>query len=74
MSTPQRLIGTVRTLRQGYGFIEAPGTKDHFFHKSNLTAGKHQFGVLEEGYRVEFTPGHDPDGRPRAEDVSVLNS
>lgn len=73
MDSVQRLRGTIRTLGPGYGFIVAPGHKDHFFHKSNLSAGKAAFAGLAEGQPVEFTPSVDPQHPgPRADAVAVI--
>ena len=58
----QRLIGD-----KGFGFIKDEGGQEYFFHRSELRDGT-RFESLQEGQRVEFTPGQGPKG-PRAEAV-----
>lgn len=56
--------GTIKTLRESYGFITVEGQdKDLFFHKSETS----QFESLEEGDKVEFSEG---EGR-RGDTVAV---
>jgi cold shock CspA family protein len=57
---------------KGYGFIvPTDGTPDLFVHQSSiLTDG---FRSLAEGEDVEFDVGQDPNGRPRAINVSGPN-
>jgi CspA family cold shock protein len=61
--------GTIKTLRNGYGFISYPGAeKDIFFHATSLTGA--QFDSLREGQAVEFEIGESPKG-PAAVNVKV---
>jgi cold shock protein len=67
--------GTIKSLRsdRGFGFIAVEGERDElFFHSSAVETGT--FDQLQEGQRVEFTPGTDPrnPGRSRAEHVRVI--
>lgn len=56
--------GTIKTLRESFGFITVEGQdKDLFFHKSETS----QFESLEEGDTVEFSEG---EGR-RGDTVAV---
>ena len=70
------LRGTIRAIKQGYGFIRDELTRqDHFFHKSELV--KCNFDELEPGAAVEFfgliedKPPHQ--GRRKAHDVVLIN-
>ncbi|MFO7901399.1 MAG: cold-shock protein [Planctomycetota bacterium] len=60
--------GTIKRLTdRGFGFIEAGGDKDLFFHSSSLEGVS--FDELHEGQRVSFTEARGPKG-PCAENVS----
>ncbi len=62
--------GTIKRLTdKGFGFIDKGGSKDLFFHMSNLVDTS--FEELQEGQRVSFTEGEGPKG-PRAENVQVI--
>lgn len=62
--------GTIKRLTdKGFGFIEAGGEKDLFFHSSGLDGVS--FDQLQVGQRVSFTEGRGEKG-PRAENVKVL--
>lgn len=62
--------GTIKRLTdKGFGFIDKGGSKDLFFHMSNLV--DISFEELQEGQRVSFTEGEGPKG-PRAENVQVM--
>lgn len=59
--------GTIKRLTdKGFGFIDAGGSKDLFFHMSALQGVR--FDDLREGQRVTFTEGRGPKG-PCAENV-----
>jgi len=59
--------GTIKRLTdKGFGFIDTGGSKDLFFHSSNLEGVR--YDELKEGQRVSFTEGQGPKG-PRAENV-----
>jgi CspA family cold shock protein len=59
--------GTIKRLTdKGFGFIDAGGSKDLFFHSSSVIDG--DFDDLREGQRVSFTEGRGPKG-PCAENV-----
>ncbi|NIP84244.1 MAG: cold shock domain-containing protein [Planctomycetales bacterium] len=62
--------GTIKRLTdKGFGFIDAGGEKDMFFHSSNLEGVR--YDELREGQRVSFTEGQGPKG-PRAENVKLI--
>ena len=66
---PTTMQGTIKTLRNGYGFIGYDGAeKDLFFHATNLVGA--QFNNLREGQPVEFEIGDSPKG-PAAVNVKV---
>lgn len=62
--------GTIKKLTdKGFGFIDTGGSKDLFFHQSNLEGVSYE--QLREGQRVSFTEGRGPKG-PRAENVKLV--
>ena len=62
--------GTIkRVTDKGFGFIDTGGSKDLFFHMSNLEGVR--FEDLYEGQQVSFTEGQGPKG-PRAENVRLV--
>lgn len=58
-----------RLTDKGFGFIEAGGGKDMFFHRSSVEGA--DFNDLQEGQRVSFEVGQGPKG-PCAEQVRPL--
>ena len=59
--------GTIKRLTdKGFGFIDIGGSKDMFFHATNVEGVR--FDELFEGQKVTFTEGEGPKG-PRAENV-----
>lgn len=62
--------GTIKKLTdKGFGFIDTGGSKDLFFHLSNLDGCEYE--ELHEGQRVSFEEGQGPKG-PRAENVRPI--
>ena len=62
--------GTIKKLTdKGFGFIEAGGSKDLFFHSSSLEGVS--FDELREGQKVSFTEGRGERG-PCAENVQPV--
>ena len=62
--------GTIKRLTdKGFGFIDAGGGKDLFFHMS--ACNDVRFEELQEGQQVSFEVGEGPKG-PCAENVRVL--
>jgi len=61
--------GTIKRLTdKGFGFIDAGGGNDLFFHMSACDGCR--FDELQEGQRVSFDVGQGPKG-PRAENVRL---
>jgi CspA family cold shock protein len=66
----QMAEGTIKRLTdKGFGFIDAGGSKDLFFHSSSVESGS--FDELHEGQKVSYTEGQGPKG-PRAENVQPI--
>ncbi len=62
--------GTIKKLMdRGFGFINAEGKEDLFFHSNSLEGV--EFNSLSEGQEVEFEKGQGRDGRPAAVKVSL---
>jgi CspA family cold shock protein len=62
--------GTIKRLTdKGFGFIDAGGGKDLFFHMSAVESVR--FEDLKQGQRVSFVEGQGPKG-PRAENVKPI--
>jgi len=58
---------------RGFGFISPEGGgSDIFFHCSSLPQ-KSDFDALEEGLRVDYSLGDGKNGRPKAENVTVVD-
>ncbi len=58
-----------RLTEKGFGFIDTGGSKDLFFHSSDLEGVSYE--ELHEGQRVSFNEGSGPKG-PRAENVTSI--
>ena len=54
---------------KGFGFINAGGEEDLFFHSNSLEGV--EFNSLSEGQEVEFEKGQGRDGRPAAVNVRL---
>lgn len=69
----ERQTGTVKWFNasKGYGFISKDGGGDLFVHYSAIRGDGYK--SLEEGQKVEFTPGEGQKG-PQAQDVVVLDN
>ena len=62
--------GTIKRLTdRGFGFIKTAGTKDLFFHSSNVQDVS--FNDLREGQKVSYTEGQGKKG-PCAENVKPI--
>lgn len=63
--------GTIKRLTdKGFGFLDTGGSKDLFFHSSNVEGARYE--DLREGQRVSYAEGQGPKG-PRAENVKPVN-
>jgi CspA family cold shock protein len=63
------MTGTIKTLKNGFGFIAVEGKDDLFFHVSELAEGV-DFDSLQEGQAVSFEEGSGPKG-PMATNVAL---
>ncbi len=62
--------GTIKKLMdKGFGFINAGGEEDLFFHSNSLEGV--EFNSLSEGQEVEFEKGQGREGRPAAVNVRL---
>ena len=62
--------GTIKKLMdKGFGFINAGGEEDFFFHSNSLEGV--EFNSLSEGQEVEFEEGQGRNGRPAAVNVRL---
>ncbi len=62
--------GTIKKLTdKGFGFIDAGGSKDLFFHSSSVESGG--FDELREGQKVSYTEARGEKG-PCAENVKPV--
>ncbi len=65
--------GTIKLLmNRGYGFIQTEDGTDLFFHRSALEGV--EFNSLSEGQEVEFEKSQDPNGRPAAVKVRLIET
>jgi cold shock protein len=55
---------------KGFGFIDVGQNNDLFFHASNLEGV--DYNELQEGQRVSFNEGQGREGKPRAENVTLV--
>jgi len=63
-------VGSIKRLTdKGFGFIDAGGDKDLFFHSSSVEGVG--FDDLQEGQKVSYTEAQSPKG-PRAENVKPV--
>lgn len=67
------LTGTIRTLRETYGFINGADGIDYFFIPSGLQMTTRRFHELSVGDDVQFIPIEHPKG-PRAIEILVKES
>lgn len=69
---PARLNGSIRALKQGYGFIAGDDGEDYFFHWSAMDKDSTDFRELVLRQRVEFHIEMSSRG-PRAVEIVVLS-
>ena len=63
--------GTIKVLKEGFGFISSPEEKgDTFFHANDLESG--DFNSLSVGDTLTFEIGEGRDGRPKAINVVAV--
>jgi cold shock protein len=66
-----RKSGSIRKLKQGYGFIAADDGQNYFFHWTAMEATSKDFRDLVERERVDFIV-IESDRGPRAIQVRVI--
>ncbi len=65
--------GTIKVLKEGYGFITSEETDgDTFFHANNLVDV--EFNSLEVGNELEFEVGEGNNGKMQAVDVRLVEA
>ena len=62
--------GTIRKLKDGFGFVAGADGIDCFFHWQMLSKFTIQFRYLKEGMEVTFEPEYTDRG-PRAQNIKV---
>ena len=63
--------GTIKVLKQGFGFIQTEETSDDvFFHSNNLENA--EFDNLNEGETLEFEIGEGKNGKEQAINVMLV--
>jgi CspA family cold shock protein len=63
--------GTIKALRDGFGFVTMEGAeKDMFFHANNLEGT--EFNDLEMGQTLSYELGEGRDGRQQAVNVQLV--
>lgn len=64
------MIGTIKVLKEGFGFIKsAESEQDVFFHANNLVWV--EFDDLAQGNEVSFEIGEGKNGKTQAIDVQL---
>ncbi len=68
----ERIQGTVKWFsnRKGFGFITTPEGQDIFVHQSTIYSEGYR--TLDENWQVEFSIGHDDEGKAKAEHVTAI--
>ena len=63
--------GTIKALRDGFGFVTMEGAeKDMFFHANNLEGV--EFNDLQMGQTLSYELGEGRDGRQQAINVQLV--
>ena len=63
--------GTIKALREGFGFVTMEGSdKDMFFHANNLVDV--EFNDLQMGQTLSYELGEGRDGRQQAIEVTLV--
>ncbi len=64
------MIGTIKVLKEGFGFIKSEeNDQDVFFHANNLVWV--EFDDLAQGNEVSFEIGEGKNGKTQAIDVQL---
>lgn len=72
--TDSRLLGKVRKLKEGYGFIAGDDGKDYFFHWTAMQQNSTDFRNLRVLDRVSFQIIRGGERGDRAIEVSVIHA
>jgi CspA family cold shock protein len=65
------MIGTIKVLKEGFGFIKSEDSEsDVFFHANNLEGV--EFRDLNEGETLEFEIGEGKNGKEQAINVTLV--
>lgn len=68
-----RLLGRIRKLINGYGFVAGDDGIDYFFHRLGFKkTSKKQFSEVRQQDRLSFQPLVLPDKGPRAIEVDFV--
>ena len=66
------MIGTIKVLKEGFGFIVSPDSEsDVFFHANNLE--NVDFNSLEVDQELEFEIGEGKNGKSQAVNVTLVS-
>ncbi len=63
--------GTIKVLKEGFGFLKVEGNDDVFFHANNLEWV--DFNELNEGETLEFEIGEWKNGKSQAVNVTLVD-
>jgi CspA family cold shock protein len=67
------MIGIIKVLKEGFGFITSEENKgDVFFHANNLEGV--EFDALNEGDTLEFNIGEGKNGKQQATEVTLVEA
>jgi CspA family cold shock protein len=65
------MTGTIKVLKEGFGFITVDGQDDVFFHANNLEGV--DFNDLQEGQTLSFEIGEGRNGKQQAVNVTLVD-
>ncbi len=65
------MTGTIKVLKEGFGFITVDGQDDVFFHANNLEGV--DFNDLQEGQTLSFEIGEGRNGKEQAVNVTLVD-
>lgn len=65
------MTGTIKVLKEGFGFITVDGQDDVFFHANNLEGV--DFNDLQEGQTLSFEIGEGRNGKTQAVNVTLVD-
>lgn len=65
------MTGTIKVLKEGFGFITVDGQDDVFFHANNLEGV--DFNDLQEGQTLSFEIGEGRNGKTQAINVTLVD-